>query len=222
MSPAITPKPEGYYAVERGEVIARAPRPVGAVLDIGCGAGGSEQVLRAAGATSVTGVEIVPEAAAVAATRYERVITGAVEDALPELRGLAPFDTVMCLDVLEHLVDPWTVLRELATVAAPDATLLVSVPNARHWGLARDVVVHGTFGYREWGHRDVTHLRWFTRRDLAAMLDGSGWRVADVWHGALRPASGLLARATRGLSAEFLVHQWFAMARRSSQVTTLQ
>lgn len=222
MSPAITPKPARYYTVERGEVIARAPRPVGAVLDIGCGGGGSEHVLRAAGATRITGVEIVPEAAAVAAGRYEHVITGAVETALPELRAGAPFDTVMCLDVLEHLVNPWSVLRELAAVSAPDATLLVSVPNARHWGLLRDLVLRGTFGYREWGHRDVTHLRWFTRRDLAAMLDGSGWDVAEVWHSALRPASRLAERASRGLTAEFLVHQWFAMARRSSQVTNRQ
>lgn len=222
MPAASTPKPASYYNQGRAEVIARARRPVGVVLDIGCGGGGSEQALREAGATRITGVEIEAEAAAVAAGRYDRVITGAVEDALPELRTLAPFDTVMCLDVLEHLVDPWAVLRELSGLAAPGATLLVSVPNARHWGLMRDVVVGGTFGYTEWGHRDVTHLRWFTRRDLAAMVDGAGWDVDAVWHSTLRPASRLVERATRGLSAEFLVHQWFAVARRSSEVTAPQ
>lgn len=214
------PKPPSYYGQARTEVIARARRPVGAVLDVGCGAGLSEAALRAAGATLITGVEIEPSAAAEAAGRYDHVVTGAVEAALADLAG--PFDTVMCLDVLEHLVDPWSVLRSLAQITSPTGSLLVSVPNARHWGLLRDLAVRGTFAYREWGHRDITHLRWFTRFDLEGALTGSGWVVEDVWHGPLRRASEVLERITRGLSAELLVHQWYAVARRSSQVAAAQ
>ena len=38
--------------------------------------------------------------------------------------------------------------------------------------------MRGTFGYTEFGHRDATHLRWYTRRDLVAMVERTGWQVA--------------------------------------------
>jgi 2-polyprenyl-3-methyl-5-hydroxy-6-metoxy-1,4-benzoquinol methylase len=121
------------------------------VLDVGCGEGGAGPLLRAAGATEVIGIEIEPGPAAVAAQRYDRVEVGDARQALARLEG--PFDTVLCYDVLEHLVEPSSLLRELRTTISPDGSLHVSAPNARHWTLVRDLLVRGTFGYAEWGHR---------------------------------------------------------------------
>ncbi len=115
--------------------------------------------------------------------------------------------------MLEHLVDPGAVLRRLRLLAAPDALLHVSMPNARHWTLVRDLVVRGTFGYTEWGHRDRTHLRWLTRSDLVRLLERHGWRVERTLHAPLTPAGRVAERLTRGRSAEFLVYQWSALAR---------
>lgn len=188
------------------------PLPLGRVLDIGCGEGGVGRRVREKGATWVSGVELEPAAAERAAEAYDEVLGGRVEERLDQLNG--PFDTILAYDVLEHLVDPWELLRRLHAVAAESARLHVSVPNARHWSLARDLLVRGTFGYAPAEHRDVTHLRWFTRRDLVAALESTGWCVEDVSHGALRPLSRLLARATRGVSADFLAYQLSALARR--------
>jgi len=115
--------------------------------------------------------------------------------------------------VLEHLADPSAVLRDLRELASPDALLHVSVPNARHWSLVRDLVVRGTFGYTDTGHRDVTHLRWLTPRDLRALIDDAGWRVERTGHPPLTAIGRVAERATRGRSAEFLVYQWWALAR---------
>jgi 2-polyprenyl-3-methyl-5-hydroxy-6-metoxy-1,4-benzoquinol methylase len=140
------------------------------------------------------------------------VHTGPAQDVVPGLTG--PFDTVLLYDSLEHMPDPAQLLRSLAAVAAPGARLHVSVPNARHWSLLRDLALRGTFGYEDSGHRDSTHLRWFTRRDLRTALEDAGWRVESVTHGPLRPVSRLAERLTRGLSPEFLVYQWAALAVR--------
>ena len=43
------------------------------------------------------------------------------------------FDLVLCSDVLEHLENPAAVLRELARVAKPEATVIISLPNAFNW-----------------------------------------------------------------------------------------
>ena len=145
---------------------------------------------------------------------YDEVRVGRAED---ELAGLAaPFDTILLYDVLEHLPEPWVVLRRLHDVAVPDARIHVSVPNARHWTLLRDLALRGSFGYGDAGHRDRTHLRWFTKRDLVELLEDTGWNVERVAHGETRPVSRLAERLTRGLSAEFLVYQQSALARRGS------
>lgn len=210
---ATTHRPDsGYFANQRADVVAALERPLGRVLDVGCGAGAVGPGLRAAGAQRLTGIELVPEAAALARAHYDEVVEGRVEDALDLIEG--PFDTVLCLDVLEHLVDPGAVLTALCDVAAPGGRLQVSVPNARHLSLVYDLVVRGTFGYADWGHRDRTHLRWFTRSDIVALVESAGWSVTRIGHPPLRRSQSL-ARLTRGRSSEFLVGQWYVAARRS-------
>jgi 2-polyprenyl-3-methyl-5-hydroxy-6-metoxy-1,4-benzoquinol methylase len=202
--------PSGYYANERADVLAQLPRPVGRVLDVGCGSGGTAAGLRAAGASEIVGIEVVPEAAEVARAVLDEVHLAPVEEALDALEG--GFDTVLCLDVLEHLVDPREVLARLRGLAAPGGTLQVSVPNARHLSLVRDLLFRGTFGYTEWGHRDRTHLRWFTRRDLIDVVTGAGWEVVRT---SVPPLghSAIPHRLTRGWSSEFLVGQIYLTAR---------
>jgi 2-polyprenyl-3-methyl-5-hydroxy-6-metoxy-1,4-benzoquinol methylase len=205
-------KPAGYYSLDRAELVAELPRPIGRALDVGCGEGGVGRSLRVAGASQVHGVEIMPAAAAVARETLDSVFAGSVEDAIAEGALAGPFDTICCYDVLEHLVDPEAVLRQLRGLAAPDARLHVSIPNARHFSLVYDLVVRGTFGYTDFGHRDATHLRWYTRRDLVAMVERTGWRVAwtvgDTAGGHNRRAD----RLTRGRARELLALQWHLLA----------
>ena len=205
-------KPAGYFEQDRAELVRMLPRPLGRVLDVGCGSGGSAPSLRAAGAEWISGIELDEGAAAAAATVYDEVRTGAAEQELDAVSE--PFETILLYDVLEHLVDPWELLRRLQRVASAEARLHVSVPNARHWTLLRDLAVRGTFGYTPAEHRDVTHLRWFTRRDLVGLLESTGWAVDGVDFGALRPLSQRLAALTRGRSPEFLAYQLSALAHR--------
>ena len=106
-------------------------------------------------------------------------------------------------------------LADLHRVAAPGARLQVSLPNARHIGLVIDLLFRGTFGYTDWGHRDRTHLRWFTRRDIVAAMERTGWAVQRVSHPPLQK-SRALDRLTRGRSTEFLVGQWYVLGVRAA------
>jgi 2-polyprenyl-3-methyl-5-hydroxy-6-metoxy-1,4-benzoquinol methylase len=204
-------KPPGYYGQQRADLVERLPTPLGRVLDVGCGEGGAGEPLRAAGAEWLAGIEIMPDAAAVAARRYDEVAVGDAAVVLDELDP--PFDTILCYDVLEHLVDPEGLLPRLREVAAPGASLHVSVPNARFWALPWDLAVRGTFGYTEYGHRDSTHLRWFTRRDLEAAVSRSGWQVTESRPTADLRRTGWLMRPTRGVVGELLSPQWQLLAR---------
>jgi SAM-dependent methyltransferase len=206
----IDAKPSGYYGLSRPELVSALPRPIGRVLDVGCGEGGVGRALRAEGAERLSGIEVMPEAAAVAEEAYDEVLVGPVEEVLDDASG--PFDTICCYDVLEHLVDPYAVLGRLRGMAAPGGRLHVSVPNARQLGLVRDLLVRGTFGYTDFGHRDRTHLRWFTPRDIEDAVRRGGWEVVSTGHPPLG-RSAALDRLTRGRSTQFIVGQWFVLAR---------
>jgi 2-polyprenyl-3-methyl-5-hydroxy-6-metoxy-1,4-benzoquinol methylase len=203
----------GYFENERADVVAKLPPPLGRVLDVGCGAGGVARSLRAAGAERIVGIEVHTPSGERARAILDEVHVGAVEQVLAEGLVRGPFDTFVLYDVLEHLVDPAGVLEALVLLAAPGARAHVSVPNARHWTLMRDLVLRGTFGYADWGHRDRTHLRWFTRRDIEALLAGTGWPVVAS-SPALMGREATLDRLTRGAAREFLALQWHVLAQR--------
>jgi len=155
--------------------------PPGArTLDVGCATGYLAAELAARGC-AVAGVEAHPAAAAaaVASGAFERVVSGDVEtDACrAELRALAPFDALVCGDVLEHLRDPWDALAFLATLLAPGGRAAVSVPNVAHW-TGRRALLRGRFPYGEHGLFDRTHLRFFTRASARGLVEGAGLRVA--------------------------------------------
>lgn len=203
----------GYYANDRAETVAELPRPLGRVLDVGCGAGGVGRTLRAAGATELVGIELNPTAAQQAREVFDAVHEADVEALVASGELSGPFDTFVLYDVLEHLVDPAAVVQALGPLAAPGARLHVSVPNARHHSLVRDLVLRGTFGYTDWGHRDRTHLRWFTRRDIVALVSDAGWNVQRT-EPAILGRNQLVDRVTARRLREFLALQWHVLATR--------
>jgi SAM-dependent methyltransferase len=146
-------------------------------LDVGCATGYLAAELVARGAT-VVGVEADPAAASAASAACERVVTGDVESepCRGALRALAPFDALVCGDILEHLRDPWDALAFLATLLRAGGTAAVSVPNVAHW-TGRRALLRGRFPYAEHGLFDRTHLRFFTRARARELVEGAGLRV---------------------------------------------
>lgn len=205
-------KPTDYYSVERADLVAQLPKPLGRVLDIGCGAGRTGKLLRSRQAERLIGIEINTEAAAEAREIYDEVLVGPAEELVEDLSG--PFDTILCYDVLEHLVDPWRVLAQVSRLSPPGGRLHVSAPNARHLSLVIDLVFRGTFNYQPWGHRDDTHLRWFTPRDLESAIEQAGFEIQSRSHPPISAARRRLGTLTRGKSTEFLVWQWQVLAIR--------
>jgi 2-polyprenyl-3-methyl-5-hydroxy-6-metoxy-1,4-benzoquinol methylase len=89
-------------------------------------------------------------------------------------------DVILCLDVLEHLRDPWSVADKLRTLLKPGGALIASVPNARHCKVIVPLVLRGRWDYMPAGLLDRTHLRFFTRATARELLAGAGLHVTDV------------------------------------------
>jgi 2-polyprenyl-3-methyl-5-hydroxy-6-metoxy-1,4-benzoquinol methylase len=149
-------------------------------LDVGCGAGTFASLLHAHGLRHVVGVEPDPERAAQAADKADRVICSSVEHALDEELADARFDLIVASDVIEHLVDPWTVVTRLATHLEPGGQLLLSVPNVGNLEVVKQLLLRGEWRFDDDGLFDRTHLRWFGRKTLRSLL-GDADLVPQRW-----------------------------------------
>lgn len=83
------------------------------------------------------------------------------------------YDHIIFSDVLEHIRNPWLILKESINLLKKDGTILISVPNIGHNSVLIDLW-NGKFNYRELGLLDNTHIRFFTRESLEKMVSGAG------------------------------------------------
>jgi SAM-dependent methyltransferase len=168
-----------YGARANPDILARIPAEARVVLDVGCGAGGLGLGLRERGSTArLVGVEPDAALAAHAAHHYDEILRIDIEaEAPPVPQG--SLDVLVYGDVLEHLRDPWAVLRRDAALLGAGGTLLVCVPNIEHWSFAARLLA-GRWRYEEMGLFDRTHLRWFTRDAMAEAIVAAGLKPVEV------------------------------------------
>jgi O-antigen biosynthesis protein len=136
-------------------------------------------VLRMRLGCSVTGVEISPEAAAIAADHCDHVIVGDAEKLdYDELLGDERFDAILFADVLEHLRDPDALLRRVRPFISDEGVVIASLPNVAHASV-RLALLGGEFRYRDTGLLDDTHVRFFTRDSIQDLFEESGYAITN-------------------------------------------
>lgn len=168
-----------YYDAERPELVSfLAPYgPFENAIDIGCANGKLGTHLMKKGIVlTCDGIEPVPAAATIAKSTLRTVWQGPLENVVREI-SWQDYDLVILADVLEHLVDPWSVLRDLRRMTGPECRLALSVPNIRHYKIVLPLLFRDTFRYQDHGIMDRTHLHFFTRSSLAEILLECGWSI---------------------------------------------
>ena len=100
-----------------------------------------------------------------------------------------PFDLAILSDVLEHLYNPWAVLRLISRIMHGSSKLLLSVPNLENLRYV-DSVMSGAFNYAETGLFDQTHIRFFSSATLLKALEQTGFQISST---GFRPDLGLSA-----------------------------
>lgn len=140
------------------------------VLELGPATGYMSRAFKERGCT-VVGIELDPGMAEQAAPHLDSLIVGDLNhlDFEAEL-GDQRFDAIVAADVLEHLPDPLAVVRRLIPFLTDDGAFVLSIPNVAH-GSVRLALLDGQFDYQDIGLLDRTHLTFFTRQTLEAMLD---------------------------------------------------
>lgn len=169
-------KPDSYYLGTRSEMLRFIPDDVATVLEVGCAAGGFGNGLKQRGVRVVWGVEVVESAARQAQQVLDKVLIGDIANLIDRLPA-GYFDVVVFNDVLEHMVDPFTVLARIKSKLSRRGMVVSSIPNIRYYETLSDLVLHRNWEYQESGILDRTHLRFFTTRSIQLMYERLGYEV---------------------------------------------
>jgi len=166
-----------YFEYTRVEILPLLPDKIAKALEVGCGTGNTLGWLKAQKqCTWVGGVELYPDAAAKAREQLDTVYEGNVEQLdLPIEQG--SLDLILCLDVLEHLLDPWSVVRRLQILLKPSGVLIASIPNVRHHSVLTPLLFKQQWEYTEHGILDKSHLRFFVKKSAVQLIESSGLKV---------------------------------------------
>ncbi|MEP6941215.1 MAG: bifunctional 2-polyprenyl-6-hydroxyphenol methylase/3-demethylubiquinol 3-O-methyltransferase UbiG [Rudaea sp.] len=152
------------------------------VLDVGCGGGILSESLAAAGAL-VMGIDLAPRVLEVARLHLHE--TGRVVDyrevSVEALAAEAPgsFDAITCMEMLEHVPDPGSVIDACARLLKPGGRLFVSTLNRTP--LAFGAAIVGAEYALNLLPRGTHHYAQFIRpAELATALRASGLTLEDL------------------------------------------
>ncbi len=149
------------------------------VLEVGCASGHLLEQLQAKGA-KVWGIEINKIAAIRGKRKKIPILLGDIEDAkvFKNLKN-RHFDFIIAADVLEHTRDPKKVIQFLLPFLAKNGTMIISVPNI---AFITNRITHlfGKFAYTQYGIMDRTHLRFFTRESIEALVKDCGLKIQKI------------------------------------------
>ena len=185
------------------EVLASLVDVHTACLDVGCGDGRTEGRWLSQRAGSYVGVDI--SHVAVDTARSLGLDARVIDDASSLPFASNSFDLVVCLEVLEHMLEPLQAAQEISRVLKPGGVLVASVPNLVYWQRRLELLmgIWNPLGddqsiSQPW--RDP-HIRFFSPASLGAMLgragftevavgahDGTAWTMTIPW---LRRVRGL-------------------------------
>lgn len=183
-------QPESF-AVRRDYLLANVA-PGDRVLDVGCGDGSFTAALATAGARPV-GVDVAAEALRRARARNPELELHLLDDR-PDAHlpfASSSFDAVWAGELLEHLRDPRALLDDVRRVLTGTGRLLLSTPD--HPFLLRLGLGLSRRAFEAHFDPRSDHLRFFTPRTLALLLDEAGFDRPRID----RRHRTLLARAPR-------------------------
>jgi len=151
------------------------------ILDVGCGDGSLAKMLIEKKNVSVIGLEPDEYRAAMAVKNGIDVLQIELHPDLVDKLG--KFDVVLFADVVEHLIQPEIVLKHARDFLLPGGFVLISVPNVAHLSM-RVNLFKGDFDYTSVGIMDSTHIRWYTKKSLLALLESTGYKVTENYSSA--------------------------------------
>lgn len=207
-----------YHDLVRDDVIPSVPRAGGALLELGGGIGATAVTLKKRAYVERVGVvDLVGESHQLRELDFSYSGDLNDESFLHDVCSReGPFDLILCLDILEHLIDPWRVVRELHSSLKAGGFIVASIPNVRNFRAVLPLLLLNRWTLTDEGILDRTHLRFFVRSTAIQLMTSSGLRLESVTalptdHWAIR----LFRKLTLGLLNTFTDRNYIIVVRKT-------
>lgn len=202
-------KNDDYYNKARVDILTLVPNGENRVLDIGCGYGATLKLLEKEGkAAEIAGVDIID----ISNPPYFFSKIDLDTNKIPYKNNY--FDVVLCLDVLEHLRDPWKTLTEIVKHVKPGGVVVVSLPNICHYSTLKKIFIKRSFEYSKSGILDKTHLRFFCKKDMHNLIAQAGLKIEKTLCGPLTKKEKVFNALTFMLFEQNLITQYIFKCRK--------
>lgn len=187
------------------QLIIKLIRPDTAVLDVGCGVGALACYMSQSMGCTVSAVDLKAEYAAGSRRFAKQCFVGNIEEQSTWDQIEGKFDHIVFADVLEHLASPSDALERCKGRLTESGSVIASVPNIAYYRI-RQHLLFGRFDYAPTGILDMTHLRYFTAKTIAALLADCGYEVTDFGRVFTNPKNRLLGRVfPNAFAYEFVI-----------------
>ena len=187
----------------------RAYVPIGSsVIDIGAGAGAFSRRLADSG-YAVTALDMdidewTPREIPFVMLNIESGMSSCLR---------ATFDAACCLEVIEHVENPWNVLREIHSMLKPGGRLILSTPNITSF-LSRLTFLR-TGQFHQFSDADLAygHISPITAFELSTIARRVGWKILEVRPGGYLPIFDFSSFSARSLALNALRGLIYLVAR---------
>lgn len=150
-------------------------------LDVGCWTGNLGRDLIEKKGCTVDGIDYVGRALDVAKKvgyrNTYKINLNNKERWADVLKESKKYNCIICSDVLEHVVEPENVLKQLGELLDKDGVTIISIPNVA-FIQQRVLLMLGIFDYNpKGGLMDKTHIRFFTKKGILKMVREAGFTI---------------------------------------------
>lgn len=212
-----------YYlnSIVRKDLINLMPEKVSTVLEVGCGIGKTGKAIVERKKATVVGIDISEEAIAYAKTLncYQKLLVCNLDKfPVPQEIEQETFDCILYPDVLEHLRNPWDLLRSHVQILNNNGYMIASIPNIRHYYIIKSLLFKGQWIYQDMGIMDRSHMRFFTKKTMLDLFKIDGLEITLIKPRSLS-GSKLIKNLNRFLFnslEDFLATQYLICVKKTS------
>jgi len=143
------------------------------IIDIGCGQGTLLGQIKAAGYTKLTGCDY---------SNFEKpddfiFFQHDCNKSFPD--NMASFDLVLCSEVIEHIENPWSFIRELIRITKNGGNIILSTPNPESLLSIITLIFKGYFN--AFGPSDYpAHISPVSEYQICNMVEATGESISEV------------------------------------------
>lgn len=178
------PFEDGYFDRINMDILKKIPIYPKKIVEVGCGAGALGAKYKEINPRcQYIGIELSKDACdyAIKNKRIDSVFCANIEE-----KDLTEFDiaknSLDCIiygDVLEHLINPWEIIKNHSNYLKQNGLIISCIPNISNYSIIYQLL-KGNWNYQEEGLLDRTHLRFFTLKTIKDMFEKAGLNIVDV------------------------------------------